>query len=156
MSKSYVTFKNENYIIQGAPQSILDITNKYVEDCDELAQWFKENYTETGNKSDFIKFIDIWSCFKSSSLYTNMNSYEKRKITKKKMIENVSVNPTLKKYYKIRAKINGKTLRNIIIGFVPYVEESDDESDDDEDIIESEVILIKTSNDSELFSDDDE
>ncbi len=131
MVNSYQNLKEDNYIIQNVPKTVQDITDKYIEDCDELVQWFNECYKLTDNKEDYIKFIDIWNKFKSSSLYLNMSSYERRKITKKKMISDISTNPTLGKYFIKRRKMRNKDCKNIMIKHVINNDDSEYESESD-------------------------
>ena len=80
-----------------------------------------------------MQLKDVWVNFKASDLYQNLNKAEKRVMNKKKMIENVIKNPSLKPYYSERyqPKSNGKqkNMTNVLVG---YRMKLDDISDDDD------------------------
>lgn len=81
------------------PDVVKECSKEYVCDSDEFLVWFNENY-EKGEETDIIKLKDLYDNFKSSETYNNLSKEMKRKYNKKKMIDNISSNIVLKKYYK--------------------------------------------------------
>ena len=74
---------------------------------DIFFEWFNKYY-EKGNDSDIIKLKDFYEDFTEIEEYYNLSKESKRKLNKKKIIEYISTNIVLKKYYRNNEKkING-------------------------------------------------
>jgi len=117
------------YLLDEAPKEIYipdvvkECSKEYVCDSDEFLVWFNENY-EKGEETDIIKLKDLYDNFKSSETYNNLSKEMKRKYNKKKMIDNISSNIVLKKYYKNdMKKINGNTYTERIHNYKKKMEE---------------------------------
>ena len=120
------------------PQSVIDRTNDYIEENDELKTWFDEEYEKTEDDTDVVIIADMYNEFTASSIYTNMSKREKRQLNKKNFTKKVSENMFLKKFYKLRerrrdvVKKYGKSeLSNVLVGFVK-VDNYDTEKNEDE------------------------
>ena len=72
---------------------------------------------------------DVYSLYRSSDLYQNLNKKEKRRNSKTNLIKEIQNNPNLKPYFRDRLDIDGKTLRSVLIKHT--IREIDDQSDDD-------------------------
>lgn len=106
------------------PDTIKERTKDYLMDSDPIKTWFDEEYERTGNKEDVIQIKDMYSKLKESDLYLNMNKKEKRNLTKKEFVIQISTNLFLRKDFKERlvnkdiCKIYGKKeMRNVLIGY---------------------------------------
>lgn len=103
------------YLLNEAPKEIYipdvvkECSKEYVCDSDDFLVWFNEHY-EKGNDDNIIKLKDLYDDFKNSENYNNLTKEVKRKYNKKKMIDNISTNIVLKKYYRNdMKKINRNT-----------------------------------------------
>lgn len=120
-------YKGENFD-SFVCKTVLDRTNEYLEDCDELKGWLDETYERSDDKTAFIHIKDMHKLFKKSSLWYSMKKDEQRMVNLKRFTENIKVNIYMRNAYKLRCKIKGKDYRNILVGFKLREEE---ESDDD-------------------------
>ena len=126
-------FKEHGYMMKCIPESIKDMSSQYLADSDDFLNWFDSEYEKADN--EFIQLKEVWFQFKMSDLYLNLTKPEKRVMNKKKMVENVIKNPTLKCYYKDKhqPRIDGKTkcFRSVLIGYKRKEEEVSDDEDDE-------------------------
>lgn len=113
--KRFAVFKSEGGIIQNKPESIKELTREYIESCDEFLQWFRETYEYVDDEGKFVKVVDVYSAFKSSELYINSNKSDKRRLTRQKLIKDITDNPNIRLFYRDRKKINGKDHFSIIL-----------------------------------------
>jgi phage/plasmid-associated DNA primase len=113
----YRLFKQDGYVLKGAPQSIVDMSKAYMSDCDNFFNWFNEVYDKTDNNHDVVKMCDLYDIFRSSDLYLNLSKKEKRSMNKKKLTEEVSNDPNLKTHFRDRIKIKGNNYYSVLIGY---------------------------------------
>jgi len=64
-----------------------------------IVQWFKDNYTLTNNKNDFIQVKDIYADFVLSDYYVNLSRSERRKYNKTYFLEYFQTNIFFRKYF---------------------------------------------------------
>ena len=112
-----IIFNSEKEEIYIPP--IVEMRGKqFLFDNDDLLTWFNELYELTNDKTHYIKLTDLYDQFKNSDTFRDF-SKEKRSAewTKSKFIEKIQCNISLKKHNKDRIKINGKSLRNVLINY---------------------------------------
>ena len=135
LSRYYLEFKRDGYLMKRIPKTISDLSAQYLADSDDFMGWFNDVFE--GAEGEYVQLKDVWQHFKASDLYMNMSKAEKRVMNKKRMIENVMKKPALRSAFKDRhqAVLNGrqKNARNVLMGYRLKVEQvSDDDDDDDE------------------------
>ena len=91
----------------------------------------KEHTEKTNDKKDYIKICDLFEIIKTSEIYINLTKDEKRKMTKKGIIEFFETNKFTANNYKARytprsddKKLN---LSNVLIGYKLLQEENNEE-----------------------------
>jgi len=94
----YKIFKKNNYVLN-PPKSIKERTQLYLEMSCNIVQWFKDNYTLTNNKNDFIQVKDIYADFVLSDYYVNLSRSERRKYNKTYFLEYFQTNIFFRKYF---------------------------------------------------------
>jgi phage/plasmid-associated DNA primase len=126
----YGSFTNSDTCISlNIPDSIRERSNMYLEMSCDILQWFKESFSETKNNKDFIKITDIYETFiKDQKVYPNLTRAEKKKYTKKYIVEYFQTNVFLRKYYSERYS----NIRNVVRGWLP----KDCIDDEDNEFIE--------------------
>ena len=114
-------FKNDNYILENTPQTILNNSKQYLQENDILYQWFKENHIFTGAKEDFIKIKELYKYYINSNVYLNSTKRSKSKLTVTKFIKIVASSESFKGIFCAfyRPMINKKRIavRNVLIGY---------------------------------------
>jgi phage/plasmid-associated DNA primase len=132
----FAPFKANGHMMPRAPKSIRDASQKYMEDSDELMTWFNEFYEKTEEPNACVQIKDMYTQYKQSDLYSNMNKSEKRATNAKSMIELVEKHPTLRVSYVERLRYGTatkqKNIRNAIVGYRVRPVEEDSDSDEDE------------------------
>ena len=96
--EQYKKYKVNNYkfII---PESIKQRTQSYLELSCNILTWFKDNYDKTENNMDIIKLKDLFTDFKQSDYYYNLNKNDKRKYNYSFFDNYFSTNIFFKNYY---------------------------------------------------------
>ena len=79
--------------------------------------WFNEQYENTSNSKDFVKMKDVYTDFKRSDLFINMNRKDKRRNSKKKLTKDIISNPNFRGLYYERKMIDQVDYRSIIIKY---------------------------------------
>tara|TARA_R100000951_G_scaffold2414_1_gene3799 strand:+ start:1406 stop:4096 length:2691 start_codon:yes stop_codon:yes gene_type:complete len=124
---SFKEFKEQNYILI-PPQKVVDESKKYLMESDAFYDSFwKDNFEPSEN--EYVKWTDIWECFRKSSFYNNMPKANKINFSKSKVKEIISVkHRILKKCWKERQrKFNNQKLdADSITGWT--IRETDDDS----------------------------
>ena len=95
---------------------------EYMESSVEIFEWFIETFEKSDNDT-YITFQEINDILKNSEFYNNLNKFEKRKLTKEKIITLFKENPVYKKNYRdeLNTHINSikkyypKRLNNFIL-----------------------------------------
>lgn len=114
------------------PKMIEDRTRSYLNESDDLFNYFEENYEKKNGEENYIKCKDLYNSYKFSDIYTNFNKMQKKEFTYKNFLENnIKTNLNLKKYYVSRYRKNGKDITDVLIH---YIKKNNVESDDDDDI----------------------
>ena len=101
---------------------------------DELLQWFDKEFEITNNNDDFVQVKDLYSSFKQSDIWNNLDKSEKRStFNYKNFGENIKSNIKLRKLYKDRKLVEvdgkGKNVRNALFG-VKCIDREDDEDEE--------------------------
>jgi len=129
--KDYMpTYIKNKKIDDYLPASIIERTNQYLENSDELYTWFKENYTKLSKEQiedkedkEYIKISDIYDDFKTTDFYREAPKERKRtKYNKSGFIELIKCNKFLKRDYKERYTFTKDSkridLKNVLINYV--------------------------------------
>jgi hypothetical protein len=123
-------------MMKDIPKTIKDMSAQYLADSDDFLGWFNDVYEKA--EGEYLQLKYVWTNFKKSDLYMNLNKSDKRVMNRQKMIEDVIKNPNLRYNYSERYRpiVNGiqKNIRQALVGYRLKVEEisSDDEEDDSE------------------------
>ena len=96
-------------------KEVLDRTKDFIESCDEVYGFVKENY-ERGDATDFVKMVDMYADFKNKVM-VDFTKEQKRALTKKKFVSDIKTNMYLRRFYKDRKKIEGTEHRSILCGW---------------------------------------
>jgi phage/plasmid-associated DNA primase len=102
-------------------------TMEYIQESDEKLKWIEDNYIYTGSSEEYEKLEDIMIGFKQSDIYLNMTKQEKRAFGKKGFYNYIETNLKLRKYYNERIFIDGKSRRNILLGWREKTDEEKEE-----------------------------
>ena len=114
MEHRYAFFK---YILDNAPKKIYvpqivkDRSLSYIEECDEIVVWLKENYIQEQGK--YITIKDLYEDFKKTELFYN----DYKKMILKKFKSHLSRNPLTQSNIHDRKKVNGRDLTNILLNW---------------------------------------
>lgn len=99
-------------------------SREYAIDNDELLQWFKE-FEITNDKRDHVTLKDLYSSFKLSDIWHNLDKNERRtNLNYMNFSENVKSNIKLRKLYKERTN----KIKQVLIG-VKQIEADEADSD---------------------------
>ena len=128
-------FQADRYVMKDTPKSIKDASLKYLQNSDEFMMWFNEFYEKTDEAHAYIQVKDLYTQYKMSDLYNNLNKCEKRAMNKNTMIELICKNPLLRTSWSERFQptINGikKNITSVLVGYRVRPDEVD-EADDEE------------------------
>lgn len=100
--------------------------DQYLIDSDDFYGWFNDNYDFTNDKTDIIKFKDIFNDFKMGSYYSNLSSYKRRKVNKKSFKEELLSRKDIKELWRNVIKIDCIKYKSVLIG-IKQKEYDDDE-----------------------------
>jgi phage/plasmid-associated DNA primase len=121
-------FLNEQKTEFIIPKCVEDQTEKYI-DSSYIYMEFLNNLCErTDDKEDFISMQYLYEKIKESDLYYNSSKEDRRKITKKALIEFFENNDTTKKLYCGEKKVyinNARTTRRNILCNYKFIENDD-------------------------------
>lgn len=117
-----------HYLVENAkteiyePEIVKERSIQYLNSCEGVTMYFKDNYKHTGNENDIVKVNDIYNEYKFTDDYLNMDKKQKAKVN-----INYIYNLLSKKYnvYE-RKQIKGKQYKNIILGYCKIIEESEE------------------------------
>ena len=123
-------------MMTGVPKSIKDASLKYLQDSDEFMTWFNEFYEKTNEAHAYVRITDIYTQYKLSDLYNNLNRSEKRATNKQTMIEIICKNSVLRtswsERYTFKVGEIRKDITNVLVGYRIRPIEADDEADDED------------------------
>ncbi len=85
-------------------------------DNDSLVEFFKDTCEVTSNKNDIYNMKELYTLFKNGSYYSSLDKEQKRTWGYNHFTEQVKNNNFIKRFYKERLKLNGKTLRRVLQG----------------------------------------
>ena len=80
------------------PEEVKKITKIYLNESDDLHEWINLNYEYTDNIKDTIKLKDIYTIFKISDYFNNLNKKQKREFNYKWFVNKLETNITIKKF----------------------------------------------------------
>ncbi len=106
---SYKIYEESQYKFN-IPLTIENRTTEYLQKSCYILQWFKDNYVLTNDKNNIVKIAEIFNDFKYDEHYINLTKAEKKKYTKRYLIEYFANNIITKKYYKEKTE----AYRNIL------------------------------------------
>ena len=117
-------YKYEDKLI--IPDHLKERSLNYLMECDDILNYFFDDYIKTEDKKDFIKINDLFLSYKQSDKYINLSKIEKQKISKNSFAKQIKEHKYFKKYYKTRYM----NFREIIIYHKIIDIEEDDNNDD--------------------------
>lgn len=92
----YYKETNNNYNKElKIPDKVQKRTKEYMESSIEIFEWFMETFEKTDN-DEYVTFQDINEILKNSEYYNNLSKFEKRKLTKEKIITLFKEHPVYK------------------------------------------------------------
>ena len=91
----YVDKYNDNLQM---PDEVKKITKIYLNESDDLHEWINLNYEYTDKINDTIKLKDIYTIFKISDYFNNLNKKQKREFNYKWFVNKLETNITIKKF----------------------------------------------------------
>ena len=91
----YVDKYNDNLQM---PEEVKKITKIYLNESDDLHEWINLNYEYTDKINDTIKLKDIYTIFKISDYFNNLNKKQKREFNYKWFVNKLETNITIKKF----------------------------------------------------------
>ena len=107
------------------PDSVKLRSREYAIGNDELLQWFDKEFEITNDKRDHVTLKDLYSSFKLSDIWHNLDKNERRtNFNYKNFSENVKSNIKLRKLYKERTN----KIKQVLIG-VKQIEADEADSD---------------------------
>ena len=113
-------YADNNFDIK-LPASIYERTSQYLEDSDELFNWFSENYEFVDDNTVYISIASIYENFKNQDVYHNLTKNEKRTYTLKRFKSLCMTNLFIKKYFVERYQKNNDNINinttNIITNY---------------------------------------
>ena len=103
-------FQENKYKLKSMPKPCALKCNKYLAVSDDIYGWFSEFYekTETIEASEPISFSDVYTNFKNSEFFDNLNKADKRKYNRKYFCEQIEKNMFLKKFVKNKDSYHNK------------------------------------------------
>jgi phage/plasmid-associated DNA primase len=127
----YQVFKNNGYQIINIPQRCKDMVKEYLQESDDFTAWFNDVFELTNDDKDFLKMSDVYTMYKNSELYQNLDKKTRRlKGSKKAIISDIQKNPTLRMYFRERydRRIDGQdvSIKNCIIRHKVKIEDDDE------------------------------
>lgn len=121
----FLTIDKDQFVI---PDEVRKRSEEYIAGSYFLLNILKETVEKTNDKNDFIKISDLYDYIKNSDYYNNLTKEERRKISKKEMIEFYEKNKYTSKDYKKRHQpiINGerKDYSDVLLGFKMIINEN--------------------------------
>jgi phage/plasmid-associated DNA primase len=88
------------------PECVKMRTKKFLVGTDDLLEWFHETYEYDEDKTQTLKFKDLYNDFKESGLYRNLTKEERRTCwNKMNFTENIQNNVVLRDYCKTIRKV---------------------------------------------------
>lgn len=126
-------FQAEGNIVKHEPTRIKKLSRGYLEDCDDLIGWFRDEYEKADGCC--IKIKDIFDKYKHSSYYMKLNKKDRRYNNKRRFTEKIRTHPVLRGHYmeRYQPRINGvqKCYTNVLVGF--KIREMRDDYDDEKE-----------------------
>ena len=123
-------FKTANYTITNIPQSMRDLQKAYLVESDEFLGWFNSEFEKTDNLDDVIKLKNVYTLYKNSDLFINLNKADKRRNNYESLVSKIKENPNLKLHYLERKMINRVDYKNILVRH--KIKEPDNSDSDNE------------------------
>lgn len=96
------------------PQSIINRSRQYLEMSCNIVEWFKDNYEETSDLTQYTAIKDIYDLFKTSDFYSNLSKADRAKYTKKYINDYISTNIFFRRYYAERYN----NIRSVVKGWI--------------------------------------
>tara|TARA_R110000737_G_C14617241_1_gene492201 strand:+ start:27 stop:2423 length:2397 start_codon:yes stop_codon:yes gene_type:complete len=87
-------------------QEVLERTEQYLEDSDELFNVISQFYVKSEDKSDVVKMADLFKMYKSSDYYANLSKKKKLNQNMKWLGEEMKTNVNFKNFYKNKYSYN--------------------------------------------------
>jgi hypothetical protein len=72
------------------PASIQQRSKEYLQNSNEIFNWFENNYEKCDDDTEIVQIGEIYDKFRHSDVYINYTKAEKRELNKTKFIEKVS------------------------------------------------------------------
>ena len=113
LMQAHTRYYKDNQSVLKLPQSIVDRSRQYLEMSCNIVEWFKENYEETHDLTQYVQIKDVYDLFKTSDFYSNLSKADRAKYTKKYINEYISENIFFRRFYMERYN----NVRSVIKGW---------------------------------------
>lgn len=111
------------------PECVAKRSEQYLLGNDIIYETVIDNTVKSDG--EFVKVSDLYSIFKDSDCFVNMNKSDKRKYNLKYFKEKVQLHTKFRKYYKEDYQHDKTRSRNILLGF-RLLDQSDKDGEDDD------------------------
>jgi len=127
-------FQSEGFVIRNKPAKVLNLSEEYLQDCDDFTGWLEDNIEKS--ETEFVRVRDLFHRYKESDYYRNLSKREKRKNNNKNFLMKIQKHPITRLFFKAmhESTSNGHTTkrRNVLMCYkIREHDFSDDDSDND-------------------------
>ena len=96
---------------------VLNRTKQYLQNSDDLYTVLSEKIEKSGDKKEYITIKDLFRIYKCSDYYLQLSKKQKREQNYGWLTTELSSNINFRVYYRDRVKINGKDIKNCLLGY---------------------------------------
>ncbi|GMF25851.1 unnamed protein product [Phytophthora lilii] len=116
--KYFKKYKNDNFQKKQVPESVKELSARYLTESDPFTPWFDSEFERADDKKKYVSLKDIFEIYKRSYLYENLSKADKRSQNYRWFIGLINSHHTLKLFYKEDLKLSQTTrVRNILVGY---------------------------------------
>ena len=105
------------------PDDVKQRSLEYLNKCDDVYNFFLENYEKSEDKDNFVKRVDIIDNFKCSDFFMNLDKKEKKNYKDRDIIQKLDK----RLVFIERTRVNKILYKNIVMGYKPKIQEEEGE-----------------------------
>ena len=124
-------FESENKI--ELTKNLRERRDKYLMDSDDFFGWFSEMYEIVEDDNYLTAMKDIFTEFKRGDYYMNLTKMMKRKMNRKKFLEELLSRSSIKNIFRERYQRKDKNLYSVFVGLKKKVDCEIEDSEDEEE-----------------------
>ena len=128
MTDYFRIFQDEGYVIRNKALKVKQMSESYLQDCDDFSGWILDNIEK--KEGSFIKIRDLYYRYKDSDFFKNLSKREKRRNNNKNFLAKIKRCPLTRIYFKERHN----SCRNVLINY-KFTDDNAYDSDFEEDDI---------------------